>query len=736
MKVDPDVLGGPEPPDKLRRKPTGIEKLVRYGGRVAKDWPIPQEVSCSWPLYLHYKYIKTIGQIHLAKTLKRLLGVIKHNWKKFLLTKGTSLLYTTEPEQYIDDYFRQKLKQLSSWAFLKVFEEGPAFMFLTHLHALTGKAPYTEQQIVSDIESWVSDRSEDGKAKRLDKAFWDQEVRKIFDTWYRGEAFGHLSFLEFCNDPYRWGTSGGAKATVWLGSKYRTKWAWAYERMTNEDGTLREEYNLYQSAVSEYNDDAVVALKEEAQKTREIITTPMPSYLRQAYLLYRWGKPNISSPVANPTWVAHFETVCPKWYGCLDGERFDHSIPADVVIDVVNRLGELDEETREVAKMEVKHLNKLRVHWKGKSWRWLGGLLSGWRLTSLIGSIVSEVAARYIIREMKMEGGVEHGVLGDDIVLYSTGKEISKEDMVRLYSDYGLHANLNKTVSGPVGEFLRKVVSSGGSWGYPALALRSVVYANPWISNYSFEKEQELASTWLTFISRLVPHRSNTSTLEEKWDVDIVNNLENVFGPGQWKRWLRTPQSAGGGGPVEFMSWDWVRLVHEKKGGTADDDRLVIPSLLGIAKSNILFEPVPNFKPVNITTAINDAKAMASFHSPPSSSFKHEVQVLPNLIRFLFKQINRSELNDLLTVRLPRSIRGEEPSKIITFLLSGFSEKSGYVSILHSKESESYNASLSKYVSRAVASSKKFNNPGIYGPAVTMYYLQTYRKHQIPAGTW
>nr|WNK88943.1 RNA-dependent RNA polymerase [Molussus totiviridae 2] len=366
----------------------------------------------------------------LAKTIKRTLGVIKHLWKLFLQEKGTPLLYVLDPDDYIDDYFRQKLKTLSGWAFVKVFEEGPAYMFLTHLHALTGKAPYTDHQIETDIENWVSPNQDDGKKKQLDKKFWDEEVGKIFSTWYRGEAFGFLSFKDFCNDPYRWGTSGGAKATVWLGSKYRTKWAWAYERMTNKDGTLKDRYDLYAEAEREYGDQAEVALKEEAQKTREIITTPMPSYLRQAYLLYRWGKPNISSPVANPTWVAHFETICPKWFGCLDGERFDQSIPCDIIIDVVERLGKLDDETKKVAELEVKHLKKLRVHWKGISWRWLGGLLSGWRLTSLIGSLVSEVVARYIIKKAGLEGGVNHGVLGDDIVLYSSGVEVDKNKMV------------------------------------------------------------------------------------------------------------------------------------------------------------------------------------------------------------------------------------------------------------------------------------------------------------------
>lgn len=727
------VLDFPNP-DKLRKRPKGLEKLVRYGG-VPKNWPVDSSVSCGWPLYLYYIHLKNIGQYNSARDLWTIVGVIKGRWKQFVSHPNTPFLYKIQQDLFIDDFFRKCLKEISEFCFPKVFSDGPVYMLFTHLHALTGKAPYTHEQIIQDVDGWVGVNHPSGQPKSLSESFFKKRLDIIMQSWYHGEPFGHLNFRDFCNDPYRWGTSGGAKATVYLDSKYRTKWAWALAHMTNPDGSLKEGYDLYSDACSEYDDVAEVALKEEAQKTREIITTPMPSYLRQAYLLYRWGKPPLKSPVSSSAWVAHFETLNPRWYGCLDGERFDHSVPADIIIMIVDKLGDLDQDTREVADEEIKSLKKLSVRWKGYTWRWLAGILSGWRITSIVGSIVSEIAALFIIDQSGSVGSLDYGVLGDDIVLYGNSA-LTTEELVRLYREYGLKANPRKTTSGPVGEFLRKVVSSGGSWGYPALAMRSIVYANPWISSYAFDKEEELSNTWLTFISRLVPHQSDLSTLPINWDEHIKHDLTSQFGDGPWGSWLRTPTSAGGGGSVEFMGSDWVRLYHRQLD-SANERKNIIPTLLGVIKSKVVFERIPTFEPINMRNVHNDASELRAMSTTgPYVMFKHESSVLPTLIQFALGEVSRSALSRILVNPLPRSVRGMDPPSIIQYLLAGSSEQSGYTSIQHSKESCSYSSSLSKYVTRAVSLSKRFNKPGILGPAVTLYYLQTYRLHQIPFGTW
>lgn len=462
----------------------------------------------------------------------------------------------------------------------------------------------------------------------------------------------------------------------------------------------------------------------------------MPSYLRQCYLLYRWGKPNLNSPISSGKWVGRFESISPNWYGCLDGDKFDQTIPAWFVLDVIDRLGNLDEETRRVADLEIEELKRLSVEWNGKRWKWKAGVLSGWRLTSILGTLASVAAYDYICERNGMFGAVEYGALGDDLILYSFNQMIEPQDLVDSYNAFGLKANFSKTTSGKVGEFLRKVISLGGSWGYPALALRSIVYANPWVSNYSFEKETEMSNTWMTFISRLVPHA--TIKLDNSILSDCEKNLRSVFGPGAWADWLCTPVSAGGGGSVETSDMQrWTKLECKQKPSLYSTDRLMaIPTLLGVIKSSLVFEKTKRFIPITLHTSLRDAQQLRGAGDDPHVFFKKDANITELIFGFAMGILNRRNLDDNLTCPLPRSVRGSRVKDIISFLLVGNSGDSGYTSICHTKESASCSAALSRFVTRAVGRNKKFTKPGILKPAVTLYYLITYANHAIPYGTW
>lgn len=447
--------------------------MARYGTTVPKHWPVKQEISCSVSLYIYYKSLLHCGQKQIAFDIVHLLRWIHSRWKVESKNKKYS---EEECEWYVDDFYRHYLKQLSSIAYTKIFEQGPSWMLLTHLHTLTAKVPFTPKQILDDVNIWVSDKI-DNKPKHLNNDITTEVSDNLFATWRHGEQHGHLDFKTYCNDFLRWGTSGGALKTQFLDSKYRTKWAWALKHATNDDGSLKDTYDLYSDSLNTPQ-HANIALKEEPTKTREVITTPLPSYLRQSYLLYRWGKPSIPSPISSSRWIPTFEEQEPTWYGCIDGERFDQSIPMSFILDILTRLGQLDEECKNIADAEISSIKELSLKWGQHSWEYQGGLLSGWRITSLVGSLVSMCATHYI-KTKTGKYDIEVGVIGDDLILYSHTNSIDKETMVTLYNEFGLKSNLSKTVSSHVGEFLRKTRSSGGSWAFPALGLKTLIYANP-----------------------------------------------------------------------------------------------------------------------------------------------------------------------------------------------------------------------------------------------------------------
>lgn len=723
-----------EVPATLRERPRNIEKLRRFW-KVPRFWVLPQGVSCSFPLFLHYRFLVKCGQHSLAKEFCYLIGVIKSRWKKYLTSPMTLDVHKIRPDLYIDDFFRQNLKNVSGFCFPRIFSHGPAYMLLTHLHALTGKSPYTHSQIHNDIDQWVSD-SLGGVKKNFNADKVAKSLDYIFATWYKGEPHGYLPFREYCNDFYRWGTSGGAKVSFIGNEKYRTKWAWAYSHAFDSYGMIKEKYDLYEESLK-IDGPATVALKEEAQKTREIIATPLPSYLRQCYLLYRWGKPQLPSPISSASWIANFEETCAPWYGCVDGEHFDQSVPAWFVLEVIDRLGGLDQECRSVADDELESLKKLQVVWNGTTWEWKGGLLSGWRLTSLIGTVASMAAAQYIIECVGGEGAFQYGAMGDDLILWSYSKELTTDILVNCYKMFGLSANFRKTTSGKIGEFLRKVITPGGSFGYPALALRSIVYANPWISSYSFEKEAELTGTWMTCLSRWLLHRTPGSKLIPYWEGCVIQNLVEVFGPGEWKSWLHTPISAGGGGCVEISDMsEWTTLSHERLPSSQNRNQ-ILPAILGILKNKLVFEKFAKFIPISFTAVNKILKTMdTSTNVDYTPGFKKNVNVIRTLSEFLFGSINRRDLNMRLKFPLGRGIRGAPVEKIVEHLLMSHGDDTAYTSIMHTKESVSIRSTLTKFVARVINQSDKFNNFRIIKPALTLYYLQTYKQVEVPIGTW
>lgn len=709
---------------KYRRTPKNVHKLLRYYGRVPKTWIRP-DVTCSFPLWLYSNAVHASGQSESWRDLNKLVGAI-----------GDKLVGVEA--EYLSDAWRSVLKEVSAACFPLVFERGPAFMLFVHLHWLTAKCPYTTEQIVNDIDAWVSDKLPGGCAKAVDADAVERALDRIFLKWYRGEAGGHLSFREYCNDFVRWGTSGGAPKVQRNNMDYRSKWAWALDKATDpKTGQLKDDYDLYEMAKKE-RVTSVIALKEEPAKTREIITTTMASYLRQSYLMYRWGKPRIPSPISDSGWMGKFERKAPRWYGSIDGERFDHCVPKEFIYGVLRRLGKLDGESEKVVEEEIAHMDTLEVVWNDKTWKWKGGLLSGWRITSVIGSLLSCCVAEYIIEKTKMVGALEYGVMGDDLILYSYVSELSADRMVEEYKAFGLMANLTKTSSGHVGEFLRRVLSRGGTWAYPALGLRSVCYANPWVDHYTYNEETEVSNVWMTFLSRMIPHACNgTDALVNFTMARCVRNLQMLFGRQNWVDWLRTPISAGGGGCMEFSDvrvWCHLDKLRPMKVQTA---RTFFDSVLGLIPYRRVMKRTATMEKLDLHTLVHWKKQLRGVSTSfPKSWFKHEINITQTIYNYMFGSYTLSTLGKSLQRVLPRGLRTSSPQRVIEFLLRGVSEYTGMTTIQHTKDSLNAYTEIGAHVVRAVSASKRFVNIRYIAAAVTMYMSELLKSVYIPYGTW
>lgn len=704
----------------LRYNVKDVEKLRRFKHTCPKGFE--RLGTFATPLHIHYLALCKCGQVPVARTFLGYLHLILNKMQRKSI-----------PQCYTDDFVRQHLKYLSGWCFPRVFSESPGFMLLMHLHALGAKSPYSKTEIEDDIKTWVSDNKEFPYPE-----FVKEKINSIFNRWnYNTDNSLFLPFREYCNDPLRWGTSGGAKASRFRGEKFRTKWAWAFSKLTTDNGEhLRDNVDLYSEALKE-SDTAKVALKEEPTKTRPVITTPMDSYMRQSFLLYRWGKPPLDSPISSSSWLPTFQATSYRWYGCLDGDRFDQTIPKWVILYIIDKLGELSEECRMVADAEIEHLNNLNVEWNGKTWRWEGGILSGWRVTSLIGSIISDVVADWIIEKSGKSGTIRRGTLGDDLALYSNTDFIDPDLMTKLYNAFGLKANLSKTTSGPVGEFLRQTYSNRGIMGYPALGLKTIVFANPWLENYMLEFEEEIANGWLTYYSRMLPFRVCEGL--DKWIFNtIIHDImqQTKFKSFPWKDWLHTPVCAGGGGPSEWSKpscWTTARRTRDNLSS-----RDIFWNAFGLLKKqNIRLHTITPAR-IDISNLHYLIQRMKSIENP------NYIPPLPKNINltstlyewYMGENYAIGDIERKLGIKIPISMRAAEKSVILMYLLGQEHAKSGITSIQTTKELTSQQTKITKFLTRSVTAANVFKRTSNLDAAATIVASE-YLKHTVVSyGTW
>lgn len=607
--------------------------------------------SFTGPLTLYCKTLFAMGQTNVARCLDGILVKIQKQISKLRINTA-----------YIDDYIRKQLKYIHNYFFVKV-SSNVANMLMCHLHTLGGPSPYTEDQIVKDIDSWVK-----GEIDNMPREWIQGELDRLFAATRRVHQSLSLNFDQYCTDVMRWATSGGAPASEIMGTKVRSKWAWGFSRLSDwaKDTPGRQIIAESYATTGHYT----VALKREPAKTREIISGPMGSHIRQSYLLYRNQEWDLPSPAFKQDAYQAFMDKQYASYCSIDGDRFDHNVPKWLVMDIVSRMA-FDDETRKVVALELEHLDQARLVYHTHEWKWEHGLLSGWRMTSLLGTIVSHLAARWIKERTKYV--FSHVVLGDDIILCSDIDDLRVTECVKAYQDFGIPANPSKSVSGRVGEFLRKVSTPQGILGYPGLALKSVFYASPWLNQYQRSVQSEIAHGWWTFVSRVLPHRRNNRvifSLIERMRRDVW------FSEDEFYKWIQTPMCMGGGGTLETseQSYWLAYLVNTEK--TLNREAYFF-SIFGIGNSEI--HRTHRFKRIR----------------PSKYSFQHFDRDIPTkpiipdninktitIMRWYF--LNKP--NSYLTragIKFSKSVRGLTNTKLLELLLGQSDRLTSVISLLH-----------------------------------------------------
>ncbi len=421
---------------------------------------------------------------------------------------------------------------------------------LLGIERCTPPIEWDKQELISTATHWVSATKSWGSQVRDWITEW---VRSKRDNWAGSmdmlSRTDNLTFDEFCRDPVRWATSGGAPKVRFAGRDRRSKWAWAMHYLSkNKD--------LYAVAKSMSN-VAHVALKEEPAKTRLVITTPMASYLRQAYVMYLHGVPQLNSPIYSNEQLNQLYARRYNYYLSIDATAFDTQIPKWFIKQVISALftncGQ-----EQLLQQEMESLDSLRVELFGKYIMYNGGVLSGWRLTSMLGTLASQCYCEYL-RELHLIE--EFIVQGDDILCYGD-TPFDTETIYGATQVFGLKCDPASFRVCTTGTFLRRTFGGRCSLMSFGRALHQIFYAHPWVDRLQFQDPVTIAASWKQMISRCI------FTGLKPW---LLNQAASDM--ARWARW---------------PGWDrirWYELLTTDSGlgglGTVDThvDREYVPQL-------------------------------------------------------------------------------------------------------------------------------------------------------------
>nr|WHL55092.1 MAG: RNA dependent RNA polymerase [Seabass toti-like virus] len=310
-------------------------------------------------------------------------------------------------------------------------------------------------------------------------------------------------------------------------------------------------------------------IKKEPGKARPVVNSNLPPYLLMSYVFEQ-----IESTLKNNFGknISIFDSASDKaklWFQMvddtqnrrgvfvpLDYSRFDSTISKDLAFTafslLLDMLGDLDPRLSKSAK---DRFWRQRITTDMGSWEWNNAVLSGWRWTALITSLVN-------LSILRASGAfaVARGIVvqGDDVrAIFNSKKDA--EEVIGNVNSYGFEINPSKVFcSAERDEYLR-MVSSIDLRGYPIRSIPKILFVGPTetISERNEDKVNGMVSKWLTLISR--------GGREHTCKNLMIRDISGLTGwsRNDVKNWLNTPATVGGGGLSIGSDSDWMKMKLE-----------------------------------------------------------------------------------------------------------------------------------------------------------------------------
>jgi hypothetical protein len=322
--------------------------------------------------------------------------------------------------------------------------------------------------------------------------------------------------------------------------------------------------------------------KRERGKHRNLISSPWSLFLQMSFVGIQAEKrfkevvpTSLSRDWQPENWLEIMGVMRRKLFVPIDQSKFDHVPSMRVLercVEILCKAGTCptDAERSQISLLILDRIKHGSLSYSGKSYQHLRGLLSGWRWTSLIGTMVNYAEYLAIYKQVGIRQQPDTHVCfqGDD-ALIAVDDWADAVRIVRRYMEV-LPVNPSKFfIDNRRSEYLRYIITKQRRYGYYARAAAGIMYSNAWAGGAM--DPASMASNWSLLYSRGAQAKATLYGCAR----DICGLLRCKVSDAL--NLIQTPATVGGlGWHVEGHTPSaWVR-VSEVKRSLIGRERLIV----------------------------------------------------------------------------------------------------------------------------------------------------------------
>jgi len=445
------------------------------------------------------------------------------------------------------------------------------FMIDWNLHFGAQPTEETDDEFSDLIESWVSTpKPEDAIGSDRDVMIM-RGLDRLESDLGRPDTPGQ-NIDDFLASPSSWLSNGASDSRKLEGTR-ATKFS-TYAASTN----AQLHTDMFDPSCPHYR----VFDKREKGKHRNLISSPWSLFLQMSFVGQqaesRFKKvvpTSLSNDWTPESWLSIMDTMRTKLFVPIDQSKFDH-VPSKRVLlrcaEILCKSGTcpLDPEREMISKLILDRLANATLSYNNNTYSHQRGLLSGWRWTSLMGTMINYAEYLSITDSLAVPRQLKANVCfqGDD-ALIAVNDWADAVKIVHRYMEV-LPVNPSKFfIDNRRSEYLRYVITRNRRLGYYPRAASGIMYANSWAGGAM--DPASLASNWSLLYSRGADAKETLYGCARDLCGLLRCNVDEALDL------IQTPSSVGGLGwyVPSFQPKTWRRVPFVKRTEIGKD-RLVV----------------------------------------------------------------------------------------------------------------------------------------------------------------